>query len=340
MRMIAREAGVSVATVSLALRSHPSIPPPTRSRILEVAQRLDYRPNAMVSALMAQIHTHRPNSESPVLALVCEAERRQALDKIDFYRKLVEGAEARAHALGYVLERFFLEPGEAHGKRLHQILHARNVRGVILAPIFREGGKSDLPVDGFACCAMGDSIHTPDIHRVGGSHAHSMRLAWTELIRRGYRRPGFIHRLDSLERASYAQLGSFVSQQMIQPEAEQIPPLILQKVPDFHFEECIEQFKTWYEAHRPDVLISPPWIMLKAITKMFSIPDDIGVILFDAEPGWTQVLDNVEQIGAGTVETVVAQIHRNDSGIPKFPKRIAVNSILIEGNSLRAAPAD
>ena len=48
---IARELGVSKMTVSRAINNHPEISPETRARILETAQRMNYRPNQHARAL-------------------------------------------------------------------------------------------------------------------------------------------------------------------------------------------------------------------------------------------------------------------------------------------------
>jgi LacI family transcriptional regulator, galactose operon repressor len=48
---IARAMGVSKMTVSRAINNHPEISPETRARILEVAQRMNYRPNQFARAL-------------------------------------------------------------------------------------------------------------------------------------------------------------------------------------------------------------------------------------------------------------------------------------------------
>src|ERR1044071_9901410 len=53
LQEIAEEGHVSRATVSLALRNHPSIPSETRGRIQAVANRLGYRPNPLISTLMS-----------------------------------------------------------------------------------------------------------------------------------------------------------------------------------------------------------------------------------------------------------------------------------------------
>jgi len=48
---IARALGVSKMTVSRAINNHAEISPETRARILEAAQRMNYRPNQHARAL-------------------------------------------------------------------------------------------------------------------------------------------------------------------------------------------------------------------------------------------------------------------------------------------------
>ncbi|MBS4216945.1 LacI family DNA-binding transcriptional regulator [Bacillus sp. FJAT-49711] len=54
MKDIAKKAGVSIATVSYALNASPKIPESTRKRILEIANELNYVPNAAARSLKKQ----------------------------------------------------------------------------------------------------------------------------------------------------------------------------------------------------------------------------------------------------------------------------------------------
>ena len=54
IRDLAREAGVSAATASLALRNDPRLRKDTCDKVQQVAKRLGYHPNALVSQLLAQ----------------------------------------------------------------------------------------------------------------------------------------------------------------------------------------------------------------------------------------------------------------------------------------------
>ena len=51
---VAREADVSMATVSRVVNGNPNVKPATRKKVLEVIERLDYRPNAVARGLASK----------------------------------------------------------------------------------------------------------------------------------------------------------------------------------------------------------------------------------------------------------------------------------------------
>jgi len=52
LRSLARQLGLSAATVSLALRDSPRVIAPTKRRVLQAARRAGYRPNPLVASVM------------------------------------------------------------------------------------------------------------------------------------------------------------------------------------------------------------------------------------------------------------------------------------------------
>lgn len=341
MRMVAEEAGVSTNAVSLALRNHPSIPERTRKRIQQIANAMGYRPNPMVSALMANIHTTRTKAESPVLGLIVEAESKALFDKVLFYQELFAGACQHAEELGYRMEIFEVPPHKSSGKQVHRVLINRNIRGVILAPTFRPNGKISIPLDGLAACGLGHSLRDPAVHRVATQNTSAVKLAWDQAISRGYRRPGYMQQRYQLERAHIDKLGAFLALQAIHPEFAAVPPLIFDRSCDDDKDFCFAQLIDWITLHKPDVLIGLPWILMQPLSAQLSIPRELGVITFDSEPGWTVVKDAAKDIGVSAVDVLVAQIHRNENGVPPFPKTILIESKWIEGATLpkRVAPS-
>jgi len=133
MSDIAKEAGLSQAAVSMALRNHPSIPLATRDRIKEIADRLGYRANALVSALMSQLQTGRDERQISRIAIIDAWPIDVGWKHYALFASQAAGMKARAHALGYRLEEFRLKESEMSPKRLSRILMARGIVGVIMS---------------------------------------------------------------------------------------------------------------------------------------------------------------------------------------------------------------
>ncbi len=51
---VAREAGVSMATVSRVVNGNPNVKDATRQKVLDVIEKLDYRPNAVARGLASK----------------------------------------------------------------------------------------------------------------------------------------------------------------------------------------------------------------------------------------------------------------------------------------------
>jgi len=84
---IARALGVSKMTVSRAINNHPEIRPETRARILDAAQRMNYRPNQFARALTT--------NRSYLLGVVVPDLMHS------YFAEICRGVEAIAKPLGY-----------------------------------------------------------------------------------------------------------------------------------------------------------------------------------------------------------------------------------------------
>jgi LacI family repressor for deo operon, udp, cdd, tsx, nupC, and nupG len=89
IRDVAREAGMSTATVSRALRGMPSVSDDTRRRVLEVAARLDY----VISPQASSLASGRTHAVGVIVPHVTRW----------FFASVVHGAEARLRQDGYDL---------------------------------------------------------------------------------------------------------------------------------------------------------------------------------------------------------------------------------------------
>ena len=116
MREIARELGVDASTVSRALRGDQRIGAGLSERIRAAAERLGYRPNPLVSALMANRRRSK-TADADVVALVTCYGGEDWRQK-DVCRWEYEGIRRRAAHLGFRLEVFALEDYGGNTARL------------------------------------------------------------------------------------------------------------------------------------------------------------------------------------------------------------------------------
>jgi len=117
---VAAAAGVSVATVSRALRDLPHVAPSTRQRVQSVARELNYRPDPSASALAA--------GRTRVVAM--------AVPMLDgwYFSRVMAGAEAVLARAGYDLLVTAVD-GNDRRRRLLGGPFARRVDGLILADL-------------------------------------------------------------------------------------------------------------------------------------------------------------------------------------------------------------
>src|SRR5471030_1284470 len=100
LRTIAQAAGVSLATVSLALRDNPQTSRKTRARIKAVADRMGYRPDPRVAKLMSYLQQRKHRTGDGTLAFVTAFAQPEVWRESATWTNYFEGATAMAEELG------------------------------------------------------------------------------------------------------------------------------------------------------------------------------------------------------------------------------------------------
>lgn len=335
-RDLARLARVSHTTVSLALRGHPSIPAETRQHILNLAERHHYRPDPALAALNAyRIHRATPSFHGLLAWLTC-------FPSPTGWRGMIQaegyflGAREKAERLGYRLEEIWAaEPGLT-SKRLTQILLARGVQGLIVAPLPQAHGEIPLEWKHFSAAVLGYSLERPHLHVVMNHQFRNMKQLVHQLGSIGYRRIGFAMPSVKDERVDHNYLsGYWIAQQSLPAGSAQLRPLLAET-----FDQV--SFIRWFRRQRPDAVVvsaSDAYAVIDWLKQEgLRVPADMAVAVASVPFGdkvISGIDENVRMVGAMAVDTVVGMIHRNEFGVPANPWRILAEGTWFQGKTVR-----
>lgn len=337
MKTVAVQAGVTQATVSMALANNPRIPPETRTRIRSIAERLGYRPNPYVSALMRARRQGRTTSEQPVLALV------NGLDADNGWRKTTsltvrqmrEGAMERAALRGYRAEEFWLHREGMSAERFSSMLHHRGIQGLLLGPLVAGAPPPALQWENFSAVRLGVPLPNLTITSVCNDHFFSSLQVARECYRRGYRRPGLV--LLRMHRQHFHARwdgGLLVGRHLIQ-KFQQAKTLVLE---DW---DHLDPIADWIKREKPDVIVSPASdSLLGHLTTLgLRVPRDIGLASL-ACPEKNHLCSGIWQngrlLGATAIDNIISMLEHNERGLPEQTRVIMVEGVWNNGQTLRA----
>lgn len=330
IRDLAARLGIGRSAVSMALRNHPHIAEKTRQRVQAEAARLGYRPNALVTALMAQIRTRRVKRSGETIAFLTAYKTREEWLQANPHDRMLQGASARAEHLGFRVEPFWLGLRGNDSPRIARILRARAVRGAIIGPMPLDLSLLKFDWDSLCTVSIGYSFTQQNFDRVTNNHFNIIRLCYDKLWQLGHRRIGLAITRESDDRVQHLWMGGFCTSQQIHGGAA-IPPLWLE-----HWENhpnSKKQFLKWYRLHKPDAVlgIGPDNPLHWMREHEVSIPHRTSYANIDLDHRKKNVvagaLQNMNAVGAVAVDLVTAGISRNEHGIPSDPKIILMDSI-------------
>lgn len=334
IRTLARLAGVSNATISLALRHHPRIRPEVRERIQRIAEEAGYKSNPVVANLLAQLRSSKSVTFQSTLGLIHTGADHRLLEIVPTFREWVLGCEDRAASLGYALDRMYVGSPDVSPKRLVQILDARGIRGLLVIGPF-DGNVIPPALDPIwersAAIVIGVHPMRPALAYVASDQFTTAGQALRELVRRGYERPGLCldSQVDDWVENRFS--GGFAAAQVRLPAKNRIPPF------DFKH-DAKQRFTRWVERYRPDAIVSAhteiePWLLEMGVR----LPDGMGLVHLDKseQVPWAGMDQNNRQIGRAAVDMVIGQLHRNEFGVPPFQKCMFISSSWVSGPSIR-----
>jgi LacI family transcriptional regulator len=121
MKDIAREANVSVVTVSRALNDKPDISKETKDHILNIAEKLNYTPNILAQSLVTR--------DTKTIGIIIPSARDP------FYNLVIDGISHETRIRGYGMFLCNSQGNPNEELELINLLHGKRVNGMIINPL-------------------------------------------------------------------------------------------------------------------------------------------------------------------------------------------------------------
>ncbi|WP_026961430.1 LacI family DNA-binding transcriptional regulator [Alicyclobacillus herbarius] len=185
IRDVAEAAGVSITTVSRALNGYTDVSPETRKRILEIAQRLNYRPNHVARSLVR-------NRTQTIGLLVSDFSKSRTGHHFMF--DVLCGVYERLAELGYDVSLVSTSTAQQHLVSYLDFCTQRRFEGVIVMgirlddPYVHEVVESPLPSVVIDLPLLSEHCGYVMTDNINGA-----KFAVRHLVERGHRQIGFVN---------------------------------------------------------------------------------------------------------------------------------------------------
>ena len=335
LRDIAQKSGVSVTSVSLAMRGSRRVSPDKTKEIQELAEKMGYVRDPMMSALCSYRDSTRPRNKNANINFLQFSSSSQALENqgkvaAEFWR----GAQTETKLLGYSLNTIWAGDPSLTSERLKHILNSRGVSGLIVYEANCPISKFESTLNDFSSVWLGDGPKGASLHSVRLNRFSSMNLIWNHLSQLGYRNGGLImadHSLDQNYGEWEAGHNHFQRKFVGQPHF--IPPLTFASK-----DSCDKiELKRWVEMWKPRVVISTFRKVYAMLLELgYSIPGDIGYVSLSTKTGSDisgidQQTESISQTGVRLLDQLICN---RELGIPDHQQIIETNGDWVEGHSL------
>jgi DNA-binding LacI/PurR family transcriptional regulator len=327
MSDVAREAGVTAATVSLVLSRNPAISPTTRDRVRSAVERLGYTLDPYLHALMTSRRHRAVSSRSPVLIFL--APRGQPGDFASLY---FAGASDRAAAKGFRLEAFSVDPADMPWRRVEEIFYTRGIEGLLLAPWPEDHEAPALDWNLFSVVGCGTSPKGIAVNRVTSDQFQSALMALQLCREHGYRRCGLVLTERSNRRGDERATAAYWLHASRLNPASRIAPLIV----DAWDDKCLHG---WLEQWGPDVILTPDATMVReGLERLgWSVTEDVSLVALETselDDAISGVYADLPRLGARAIDLLVGAIRRNERGLAECPESLMIDGAWTEGTTM------
>ena len=321
--MVAKSAGVSLATASYAVGNNPKISGKTRIKVQRVARKLGYIPNPELGRLMHLLRAGRTPAQQSTIALL-SFNVQPRVKRNNYWVRLVEGVYQRGKELGYSVDPITVDPKEIESGRLTKILSSRGAQGVLIPPLHQVIDCAHLAEwTQFSVVAATYTAQNLAVNRVVPHHLQIGMLALEVLRKKGFKRVGLITEAGDHERVIYSFLAALAMHQQMGRFAR-IPALLY---------PANGAVAKWYEKNLPDVILTTESHLAVALREIIGarrIANSPIFLLNHPGQGLSPIsgtYQHPEIVGRIAVDLLAAQIQRGERGFVQHP-----NATMVEGS--------
>jgi LacI family transcriptional regulator len=339
LRDISEVVKVSRMTVSMALRNDPRVAVSTREKVRKVAKDLGFKPNPKLGQLMSEMAKSRKSDvKVGELAFITSFDTEFAWKESYHLNGCYEGAKRQADDLGYTLTPFWSLSKRFGEGRLSEILWARGVDGVIIAPLGPKifvSQETSLNFDWSRFCnvQIGATLTHPTLHLVRHNHFFGMMLCLEKLESLGYKKIGMaLSKVGDL-RSHHLWCSAYLHWRSVRNMRETLPY--------FLFDNEIEKHKLahWIDAYDIEAVIAMDTLPLETIRDLkIKVPKEIGFATLDrnnTDSSVSGIDQQAQAIGAAAVDNLTQSIRKGATGIPEIPRQILIGGEWIAGGTTR-----
>ncbi len=322
IRELARSVGYSPITVSRALKDDRRVRRETRERILAAARAAGYRPNPMVSSLMAHIRGAGGRRPGVNLAWLAGDAGAAPWTRDPHRAGYYAGARERAGELGFGLDIIATESGAAP-QRAARILDSRGIAGVVYPPGYWR--DNTVPHTDYAAVILGGWYLGERLHRVFSDYTVNLSTAFHHLLGHGLRRIGLFCSRAHLVESQGNTYAAFMFNQRLLDAKDHLPPVVVKRAAG----PPRRAFERWCAAHRPDAVLTDfdemeTWC---AAGRGSAGPRPVHLDLC-GEPAGRWGMDCRHRVqGRVAIDLLARQVYHNERAVPAFQEKVLIPGV-------------
>ena len=184
IREIAKQAGVSVATVSMVLNDNPKITEATRQKVNKIIEKVGYRPNRLAQSLSGRY--------TRVISILMPTLRHAMADP--YFGELISGICDRAARLGHKVMLEHAKPDFIRDRRHIELFERRFVDGVLCIGFNdRHAFMQDFADNKYPMVVVNNTFPQWGLDHVVCDYRSGAEQVMTYLHQLGHRKIGLVH---------------------------------------------------------------------------------------------------------------------------------------------------